>query len=660
MRDIKLSLQIGAVFIGTVVGAGFASGQEIMQFFTCFGKMGIFTLLLSGFAFYIAAASVLNTAACHKAYNYRELIYHAAGERLGLIFDSLVTVFLFIGTSIMFSGSGALFHESLGLPEYLGVMVMAFLTLLVVLQALKGILRINSVIVPLLFTVIIAVLVSGILRDGTGDIVPRLAANYDGGFAKPFVFFIFYCCYNTFLSLGVLTAIPERTGKRWVLNAGVFLGAMGLMLLSLMLDISLTLKSPEVFEYSIPMGYIAAGLGSIVKNAVSLCIWCEIFSTAISNAFGLARRLSAGGRLGYRSACLVTVICCLPLAFADFKGLISFFYPVFGALSMFMILKLIYTSYSLEKRRKKAAALIMLLVIALPMAFTGINKGRNAMAVQGPTPSYNVSMKQDLLCLMLAYPGYITDLEKSGERVYIILKSGKKLLYDDMKVKSQEGRLAYPDLQDMLEQPYPITYRKELMKEGQDPGRARVYGLLNEVYGSSREKIESNLTTVSTGGARLRFNKCNGAAEALSKAMKELSALAGGRRDIAATLYPCNGTYNYRLIAGTNRLSSHSYGTAVDLAYNKRDYWRWTSREEGQKRLESYPSEIVEVFERNNFIWGGKWSHFDIMHFEYRPELLMKARYFGDAEVSYRAWYRGVPLEEEYVRNCIVLIDKVF
>jgi hypothetical protein len=210
----------------------------------------------------------------------------------------------------------------------------------------------------------------------------------------------------------------------------------------------------------------------------------------------------------------------------------------------------------------------------------------------------------------------------------------------------------------MLEQPYPITFSKELMKEGLDPGRARVYRLLDEVYGTSREKIESNLTTVSSGGSRLRFNKNNGAAEALSKAMKELSALAAGRRDIAATIYPCNGTYNYRLIAGTNRLSAHSYGTSIDLAYNKRDYWRWTSREEGQKRLESYPSEIVEVFERNNFIWGGKWSHFDIMHFEYRPELLLKARYFGDTEGSNKAWYRGAPLEDEYVRNCIIMIDK--
>ena len=49
----------------------------------------------------------------------------------------------------------------------------------------------------------------------------------------------------------------------------------------------------------------------------------------------------------------------------------------------------------------------------------------------------------------------------------------------------------------------------------------------------------------------------------------------------------------------------------------------------------NYPQEIVELFEKHGFIWGGKWSHFDLMHFEYRPELLRKWRMVrGDASSS--------------------------
>lgn len=344
MKHIKLSMQIGAVFIGTVVGAGFATGQEIMQFFTCFGKTGMITLVLSGGLFYIIAAAVMKAAAYYKAYNYKDLIYLIAGNKIGIIYDVLVTAFLLIGTSIMYAGSGTLFQEILGLPRGLGIVLIALLTLIIILQSLNGILRINSIIVPMLFLVTVAVLTSTILSSDMGSIGPRMSDNYGGSVLKPLFFFLFYCSYNTFLSIGVLAAIPEKIKKQSVLKTGVFFGAMGLMLLSLMLNISFTVKSPEVFEYSIPMSYITSDFGSIIKNAVTICIWCEIFSTAVSNSFSVAKRLNRNKHISYCRTCFITVLCCLPLAFFEFKALISFFYPLFGVLSMFIIFKLLYAS----------------------------------------------------------------------------------------------------------------------------------------------------------------------------------------------------------------------------------------------------------------------------------------------------------------------------
>lgn len=658
MKSVKLSLQIGAVFIGTVVGAGFASGQEIIQFFTCFGKAGMITIIFSGLAFYIIAAAVMKTAAYYKTYNYRDLIYCVAGNRLGFTFDILVTAFLFIGTSIMLSGSGALFQESLNLPKYLGVAVMALLTLVIILQSLTGILRINSIIVPVLFAVIVAVLVSTIMSSELGSIGSKLSENYRGSLIRPVVFFFFYCCYNTFLSLGILTAIPEKTNNRAVLKAGVFFGALGLMLLSLMLNISLTLKSPQVFEYSIPMGYIASGFGNAVKNAVTLCIWCEIFSTAVSNTFSIAKRLSASRYMQYRQACFITVICCIPLALMEFKGLISFFYPLFGALSVFIIFRLLYISYGTGKNIKSYNSLIVMLLFIAAYTYAAGNIPQSVAAFKPDAGSYYTGMKQDILCLMLAYPEYIENVERQDERVYIVMKSGRKILYDDKKPKSIETVIAYPDLQDMLEQVYPISPAKKLADINQDPGRPRIYSLLNEVYGASQKQIENNLVNIRIGSSSFRFNKNNRAAEALKNVAGELASLTEKRPVIRAYIYPISGTYNYRTIAGTNRLSSHSYGIAIDLAVGKRDYWRWTSREEGQKRLSAYPVEIVELFEKNNFIWGGKWGHFDIMHFEYRPEIVIKARYFGNTSSSHKLWYEGVPTDNEYVRNCIKKIDE--
>ena len=91
--------------------------------------------------------------------------------------------------------------------------------------------------------------------------------------------------------------------------------------------------------------------------------------------------------------------------------------------------------------------------------------------------------------------------------------------------------------------------------------------------------------------------------------------------------FPLGGSVNWRSIAGTSRLSAHSWGIAIDLNARYGAYWRWQKSPAPESILNlrrSYPGEIVKIFEAQGFIWGGKWSHYDLMHFEYRPELLAK------------------------------------
>lgn len=280
--------------------------------------------------------------------------------------------------------------------------------------------------------------------------------------------------------------------------------------------------------------------------------------------------------------------------------------------------------------------------------------------IKASNNEYDTTMKQDLLCLMIAYPEFITNIERGDNgKVFIIMKSGKRILYDDKNIKSFDQKLSNPDLQDMMQQAYPLTSINSLMDINFDPGRCRVYSLLNEVYGSSKHQVELNLKNVNTGSGRSQFNGNNNASTSLNNVMKELIPLSQNRKDIASCLYPCNGTFNYRIIAGTGRLSPHGFGIAIDLARDNRDFWKWASREQGEKRLISYSKEMVEVFEKNNFVWGGKWGHFDILHFEYRPEIILKARYFGEKEKDEKVWYKGVPNEKSDVQNYIKQIDNV-
>ena len=85
-------------------------------------------------------------------------------------------------------------------------------------------------------------------------------------------------------------------------------------------------------------------------------------------------------------------------------------------------------------------------------------------------------------------------------------------------------------------------------------------------------------------------------------------------------------TFYWRKVRGADRMSAHSYGIAIDINVNMSDYWLWANKNVTETDVIEYrnriPLEIVEVFEKHGFIWGGRWYHYDTMHFEFRPELL--------------------------------------
>lgn len=307
----------------------------------------------------------------------------------------------------------------------------------------------------------------------------------------------------------------------------------------------------------------------------------------------------------------------------------------------------------------KRLSIFVILICLFTIAGCKKDQPVSSITFNAPVSAYNTAMKRDILCLMLVYPGYVVDVEKkSDDRVYIIMESGKQILYDDKKTKSYAQKLYNCDLQDMMEQVYPLSEVKDLMPQDFDPGRFRAYDLFKEVYGSSKKQVQSNLISVNCSYTHLLFNRNNNAANALKAAMEKVTLLSQKRKGLYAFVFPVGGTFNYRYIAGTNLLSVHSFGTAIDLAVNKHDYWKWATREQGQKRLEAYPKEIVQIFEENNFIWGGKWGHFDLMHYEYRPELILKAKYFATDPKPGEPWYSGIPYSDEEAQKYIELINK--
>jgi hypothetical protein len=225
--------------------------------------------------------------------------------------------------------------------------------------------------------------------------------------------------------------------------------------------------------------------------------------------------------------------------------------------------------------------------------------------------------------LLAAYPDQLERIEGGA----LVWRDGTRMAIDDGKGDKPFAEwLEHPDVEDTLAVPYPVGDAAAPPAKDVDPGRARNEAFFNKVYGDCRKgEVEKNLATVvwlpKKTGQRLPFSKVNGAAEHLDAVSRELDELPA-KFDVF--LFPSAGTYNCRVIAGTTRVSAHGNGIAIDIALKHSDYWRNTSP--GKDGVYAYknaiPMEIVRIFEKHGFIWGGKWYHYDTMHFEYRPELL--------------------------------------
>lgn len=228
-------------------------------------------------------------------------------------------------------------------------------------------------------------------------------------------------------------------------------------------------------------------------------------------------------------------------------------------------------------------------------------------------------------CLKAAYPGKVCDVTTA----HVVFCDGSRAPFArNGPPRTHAQQLLDGTVAEQLAQAYPLGRPTQPPGVDVEPGRIRSQAFFTAIYGKTAKAVAKNTTTIRwmprTVGKSLRVSTIGGAHLALAKVGQALDRLPKRIREQAAKT---SGTFVWRKIRGTNRLSAHSFGIAVDVAVKKSDYWRW--RKPDAKGHYAYrnriPWEIVAAFEKNGFIWGGRWYRYDTMHFEYRPDLLHPA-----------------------------------
>jgi len=328
--SIWRSIQIGAAYVGAIVGAGFASGQEIVQFFLVFGSQGLIGLMLLGLLFAAFGMAVLFLIEKNGIETYQEMMKLLFGKNLGLLFDVWITLFLLTGLCIMLAGGTTVFVEHLSLPGTLGLGITAGGVAAGLIGQKKGVLRINSLLIPFMLAAVFSIGIAAAIYGETSiisQIDPPPASGVLVG-SNWLTATVLYLSYNMVMGLVILSSLGKKAVEGNLIGAG--LGGMFIGAVALVMGVGILSFSSGAFNYEIPMVYIAGKVHPAFKLVYVVFLWLALLTTAVANAYGLTKSLASLTGWNEQLAGLLILAAVMPFTPIGFTRLVANLYPLFG------------------------------------------------------------------------------------------------------------------------------------------------------------------------------------------------------------------------------------------------------------------------------------------------------------------------------------------
>lgn len=352
-------LGIAATFIGTTIGAGYASGQEILQYFVSFGILGgMGALAIAGALFFALSLIILLLAQRLRSAAIHDLVNPTRSSVPTVFADVTITVSLVGTLVIMLAGAGAALQTALGWAPVVGAVAMAAVCVVSMLAGIAGLVRVQAVVVPLIIVVAVGVALWGLANPGpavAGDVADLV--NSSPMINQWWISGILYVAFNFQLAYAVLAPVGRISSSRpGTLAVGAGLGALGLVVMAAAIMLALSAHATLIGRADLPMVELAGQIAPWIAFAYTAVLLLAQFTTALSCLYGAATRLSLVGglrRVPLWALATATAAVAVVLSLVGFSDLIGWVYPALGYAGMVIIL-LIVARWAV--RRRDAAA----------------------------------------------------------------------------------------------------------------------------------------------------------------------------------------------------------------------------------------------------------------------------------------------------------------
>lgn len=320
--------------MGSVIGAGFASGQEQLQFFVALGDAGVGALIVAGLVLAVGGGLFLHMAYAYRTSSHRALLQAVWPGPMAKLFDLFLNVALLMSLSVMMAGGGALVGTLLPVPPWVGSVVLGLCAAFIVALGADRMLRVNTVLTALLTLSALIVVVRVVSTYGMGSFSSNPLGS--GAVASSWVPSSWfgagglYAAYNLTYCFCLFGALGSSVRDRRAAWRGALLGGGALGLLGAGISMALA-SAREVTDLGeLPMLAAAALVGPALHAVYILVIWLAMVTTAIAATFTLAQRAAQWLRARPGSLGLAVVVAAFPLAVVGFGTLVGTAYPLTG------------------------------------------------------------------------------------------------------------------------------------------------------------------------------------------------------------------------------------------------------------------------------------------------------------------------------------------
>lgn len=332
-------LKVVFVIIGTLIGAGFASGQEMYLFFFSYGVKGMIGIIISSIMIGFVIYKTLKVVQENNITTYKEFLnklIKTKNEKISIenIINIFINIFILVTFFIMIAGFGAYFEQEIGTNNLIGSIILAILCFLILMKNVKGVVRANEILVPVL---IASLVIIGVMSFKEINFPERQNYIIQTNQSSFILSAMLYSSYNTILLIPILLTLKKYLKNRKQILKISYISTIIIISLSVIIFLLLTKVDVDITALEMPAVYVVSNMFKILKYVYGFIILGSIFTTAISLGMSFLQNTAKDAK-NYKRICLIICITSVMVSRFGFSNLVNSLYPIFGYLGLIQML----------------------------------------------------------------------------------------------------------------------------------------------------------------------------------------------------------------------------------------------------------------------------------------------------------------------------------